>query len=1192
MQCVEIRFHHRTVGENVVIYSRSRSCFMVRLLLSVAEAFVRTSEELDWLHCTVSGLNFHYPRSWVDAPHGPPNGTQRKALNNLPYEVRVLREQCAGLIPDIDWGAELTSAATSYDGEVVFPAEPLDYDLLLEVLPPREACAAVRAVDATEGWIRAAPSDPGLFPKDESELGSLSPAPKVWASNEEWGLITGDLLEKGTLETIEYEYIVEGDMPMLPHSDKWKSVILRSGEVMLWSAEDLTCYLYVYSLRDVWLKYMAISKPVRRCIAGPPGKGMICLAAVVMPMGWISATRLDILSYGNFQRRRSCAGTLVFLLLAEVGHTCDDDGWMIYIGRGSSSLQLAPSKWGHPFRIRGGLDKNQAIELLAEHLEKSPDLLADLSSLSGARLLCHCKEHQLCHGDVLIAKWLERFNVYIVNLEVPEITNWWRAKALQGAGISEAVDLARRGYEYFSVPRSENKAVIHETTTQSLREFVRRLISLTLATLQRPTVTQKWMQILAMMCVTHLWRFLVTMRGDAKLPRRVREELVSALTLLPLLRCDLRVPISGLVAVSDASMQRGAVCRAVRLRPDGVAAARAASRRLVTDFRDEVVLLSLFDGIGGARRALDLLGLTPALFLSAEIDAEAKRVTKYAWPDVLESGETYFMDSVKHVVIPDGPGPVEHWLAAELQWQDDIQRGCRLPTFLRYVLRRAPGRFPTGLDRCAGHELERWREFDYRFAPFFRTPTAADYLSKIHSVRQMRETGGGATVADATVSTDQVDCDEGVLVRQHDLESEDAALNPGVIIVEELARRAEAGSSDIRLDTFEAMRPDLRPRRPVSVARWTWNFLRKERILPASWKLLRAWQRLELPQRVLPVPDIVLTAMAATARGWGRNDVAALLALGFAAFSRTTETLTLRRWQVAIDEATRGGEFNGAQPPRWRAREAPLDNALVEAAGLLGPEASWRVRELEQLAQQRHPGLTPAPVQPPSAPPAPAASPVPPSAPPPPPAERPPAQQHHLSPEDLEESSNSYFSRIYTGEMTVPQLVEVMKDFASHEKGNWKHEVYSRMISNLFDECRFFPKYPPQELTITGELFGLLIKNDLVHASNLGLALRCVLEALRRPMHTKMFKFGILALEQFLDRLPVWPALCQHLTQIQDLSEAYPTYVQYVKDILNALPEELRNAMPGPQLAPLKQETLQNYEDGPPGREKRKGGAR
>eukprot|EP00959_Pyramimonas_sp_CCMP1952_P134417 2812278-Pyramimonas_sp.AAC.1 len=84
-----------------------------------------------------------------------------------------------------------------------------------------------------------------------------------------------------------------------------------------------------------------------------------------------------------------------------------------------------------------------------------------------------------------------------------------------------------------------------------------------------------------MMCFTELWRLLARIRGLAPVPGKVREdELVSALALLPLLRCDLRAPVSGLVTVSDASVQRGAICRSVRLRPDGVAAARAATRRL------------------------------------------------------------------------------------------------------------------------------------------------------------------------------------------------------------------------------------------------------------------------------------------------------------------------------------------------------------------------------------------------------------------------------------------------------------------------------------------------------------------------------------------------------------------------------------------------------------------------------------
>ena len=78
-----------------------------------------------------------------------------------------------------------------------------------------------------------------------------------------------------------------------------------------------------------------------------------------------------------------------------------------------------------------------------------------------------------------------------------------------------------------------------------------------------------------------------------------------AVGLLPLMCCDLRMPVSGLVTVSDVSELKGAVCRAVGLLPHGVAAARASRTRTAGRLQDEGVLLSLFDGIGGARRALD-----------------------------------------------------------------------------------------------------------------------------------------------------------------------------------------------------------------------------------------------------------------------------------------------------------------------------------------------------------------------------------------------------------------------------------------------------------------------------------------------------------------------------------------------------------------------------------------------------------
>lgn len=46
------------------------------------------------------------------------------------------------------------------------------------------------------------------------------------------------------------------------------------------------------------------------------------------------------------------------------------------------------------------------------------------------------------------------------------------------------------------------------------------------------------------------------------------------------------------------------------------------------------------------------------------------------------------------------------------------------------------------------------------------------------------------------------------------------------------------------------------------------------------------------------------------------------------------------------------------------------------------------------------------------------------------------------------------------------------------------------MINNLFDEYRFFHRYPERELQLTGELYGAIINNDLLAGITLGVALK------------------------------------------------------------------------------------------------------
>jgi CCR4-NOT transcription complex subunit 1 len=162
------------------------------------------------------------------------------------------------------------------------------------------------------------------------------------------------------------------------------------------------------------------------------------------------------------------------------------------------------------------------------------------------------------------------------------------------------------------------------------------------------------------------------------------------------------------------------------------------------------------------------------------------------------------------------------------------------------------------------------------------------------------------------------------------------------------------------------------------------------------------------------------------------------------------------------------------------------------------------------------------------------------------------------SSDDVEEMATRYFQKIYTSEQTIGEVVEMLKRFKT--SGNAKeNEIFACMVHNLYDEYRFFAKYPEKELRITGILFGALIQEQLVSAISLGIALRYVLEALRKPPSPlgsttssgKMFKFGMFALEQFKGRLHEWPQYCSHIVQIPHLKEGYAELVAEIEQEMN-----------------------------------------
>ena len=162
----------------------------------------------------------------------------------------------------------------------------------------------------------------------------------------------------------------------------------------------------------------------------------------------------------------------------------------------------------------------------------------------------------------------------------------------------------------------------------------------------------------------------------------------------------------------------------------------------------------------------------------------------------------------------------------------------------------------------------------------------------------------------------------------------------------------------------------------------------------------------------------------------------------------------------------------------------------------------------------------------------------------------------------IEEKANEYFKKIYTSQLSIEEAINILKKFKSSKNPD-ELEIFGCMIHNLFDEYKFFQKYPDRELKITGILFGSLIQHQLVSQTTLRMALKYVLEALKKPVSSKMFKFGLLAIEQFDSRLAEWPTYCNQICYIPHLKLNYSELVTSIENRLSG------NVNPQPLPVPI-----------------------
>lgn len=176
----------------------------------------------------------------------------------------------------------------------------------------------------------------------------------------------------------------------------------------------------------------------------------------------------------------------------------------------------------------------------------------------------------------------------------------------------------------------------------------------------------------------------------------------------------------------------------------------------------------------------------------------------------------------------------------------------------------------------------------------------------------------------------------------------------------------------------------------------------------------------------------------------------------------------------------------------------------------------------------------------------------------PPPMEKPIIQDpvhypdviHNVS-KEIEDEANAYFQRIYNHPphptLTIDEVLDMLKKFQDSTNKR-EREVFSCMLRNIFEEYKFFPQYPDKELLITAQLYGGIIDKGLVPSYvSLGLALRFVLDALKKGESTKMYYFGLTALDRFKSRLKEYHKYCEHVRAIPYFNEFPSHLIQYVE---------------------------------------------
>lgn len=634
---------HRPLGKGVFPIRLGQLDSTVRMIEKTSfedaksELFVSRHCIDSWTLVSVLCLN------WLHGSKGVPMGRWRKTDVSAVANVRAAVQRALAEDTTVPRSArevekELSLRFVSYTGEEVPRMEPLSLAQITPALPPPGHGGSVDVTQWTSGRTRTFllhPDDcvvvdegqqlPRLQSKvhiveeDRMKVAELLVERGIcaWISEDEvfryrgvavlsgmFGVAKPTLLPDGRphlrviMNLIPANAVMtqlSGMVSELPGITQYLSMVLSEGERVQFCQSDMTSAFYLFKLPSAWRRFLAFNFCVDGSLIHQSPAKKFYLSCSVLPMGWSSAVSVMQEVSQNLLSRHGLAQERL------ISRTRPLPVWLVEV------LEVAKNtvrSWFHVY-----LDNFFSGERLGP------------GEIGGGAAELHCSAEEA---------WAQ---AGVISSEKKRVVN---AQQVQELGAR------------------------FDGSTKVLGVSAERMVKLlqtTCLVLSRRRVPRKWLQVVAgrwvhvlqfrragMSIAQVIWKWIGGKYVSADQQLKARRELCLLMLGSCLFHTFLGAEVSDVATASDASGTGGAVGRSDELSEVGKDFCRSLGRSPVLGVKLPYLVVSLFNGIGGAFRAYDLVGVEPTALIGYDLSKTANRITARRWPHAVLGGDVREID--------------------------------------------------------------------------------------------------------------------------------------------------------------------------------------------------------------------------------------------------------------------------------------------------------------------------------------------------------------------------------------------------------------------------------------------------------------------------------------------------------------------------------------------------------------------